>query len=462
MSDTSLRSRVMSGGFYLAMRQGLGMIISLGGMLLLTRLIGPEQYGLYAATFGIFWYFQTVCQLGIEIYLVRYEGEAPLQLYHQAFILLLFMACLGVGIAWLGIPLLQSWIRIPGFERVAQVVFLGLPIVLSGQVPAAKLERMLDYRRLAMIELANQIVFYLVALWFAFRGWGVWAPVAGWYVQQIQGAGLIFWASGYRPRWHWDPALIKQMLAYSLGFSASIWIWYARSLVNPLIVGRLAGAEAVGFIAIAIRLVEVLGFVKSATWRLAIATLSKLQHDSPRLLNAINEGMGLQILALAPLLVGFAWIAPWILPQLFGAQWIPVVMVFPFIALGNMTNALFNLHSSALYVLKHNWQVALFHLIHIGLFIGAALLFVPHYGVIGYGFAEIMALLSYIIIHYSLRQEVGTPDYGLPSIWWFAFALALFVHQFGWWLAIGIIAVLCLPLTHHRLGQYLHMIRSAN
>jgi O-antigen/teichoic acid export membrane protein len=459
MSEASLRAKVMSGGFYLALRQGMGMIISLGGMLLLTRLIGPEQYGLYAATFGIFWYFQTVCQLGIEVYLVRHEGEPLPQIYHQAFTLLLLLGCLGAGLSWLGIPLLQSWLRLPGFEPVAQTVFLGLPIVLMGQVPAARMERLLDYRRFAMIELANQVVFYLVALGLAFQGWGVWAAVAGWYAQQIQGAGLVFWASGYRPRWHWEPQLIKQMLTYSLGFSASIWIWYARSLVNPLIVGRIAGAEVVGFIAIAIRLVEVLGFVKAATWRLALATLSKLQCDRARLLKAVNEGMGLQIVALAPLLVGFAWIAPWILPKLFGERWIPVVVIFPFIALGNLTNALFNLHSSALYVLKRNWDVAIFHAAHMILFVSTTALLTPRYRLIGYGLAEIAALLSYGVIHYYLQRKVGTPNYSLPGVWWAAFALALFVYQLGWWAGLGIIAVLCLPATHQRLGQYLKMIR---
>ena len=435
------------------------MVISLGGMLMLTRLIGPQQYGLYAATFGIFWYFQTVCQLGIEIYLVRYEGEESLEIYDQAFVLLLLLGVLGTGVAMLGLPLLQSWMRLSGFEQVAQVVFVGLPIVLVAQVPAARLERALDYRRFAAIELANQIVFYLVALLCALQGWGVWAPVAGWYVQQIQGAVLVFWAANYRPRWHWDGALIKQMLIYSSGFSTSIWIWYARSLVNPLLIGRIAGAEAVGFVAIAIRLVEVLGFVKSATWRLAIATLSKVQNDRGRLLKAVNEGMGLQVLALAPLLVGFAWVAPWIMPKLFGAEWLPVIAIFPFIALGNLTNSLFNLHSSALYVLKKNWEVAIFHSVHIALFVGSAVLLVPQYGLMGYGLAEIAALLSYGVIHLYLVRELGKPAYLLPMIWWLAFGLALFVYQIGWWASLGIVVVISLPATRDRLSLYAKAVR---
>jgi O-antigen/teichoic acid export membrane protein len=457
----SLRAKVISGGFYLAIRQGLGMVISLGGILLLTRLIGPEKYGLYAATFGIFWYLQTVCQLGIEIYLVRHEGEDHPQLYHQAFTLLSLLGVVGAGLSLLIIPLLQQWTRLPGFSDVAQIVFLGLPLVLISQVPAARLERNLDYRRFAVIELAGQAVFYLIALLLAFRGWGVWAPVTAWYVQQIQSIGLLFWVSKYRPCLFWDLSLVKQMLSYSLGFSTSIWIWYARSLVNPLLVGRLAGAEAVGYVAIAIRLVDVLGFVKAATWRLAIATLSKLQSDRPRLLNAVTEGMGLQTLALGPMLVGFAWVAPWIMPLMFGQQWLPVIAVFPFIAMGNLTNALFNLHSSALYVLKKNWEVAIFHLVHMVLFVGAAAWLIPQFGLVGYGLAELVALLSYGVIHRELVKAVGMPEYALPGLWWIAFAAALFVHQLGWWVGLGLVAVICLPATHQQLRGYIKVMRGA-
>jgi PST family polysaccharide transporter len=68
-----LRNQIMRGGAFLAVRQLLGMVISLVGMLLLTRLIGPEKYGLYTAAFGMAWYLQIVSQLGVEVYLVRRE-----------------------------------------------------------------------------------------------------------------------------------------------------------------------------------------------------------------------------------------------------------------------------------------------------------------------------------------------------------------------------------------------------
>jgi O-antigen/teichoic acid export membrane protein len=455
----SLRTKVMRGGVFLAIRQGLGMIIGLGGVLLLTRTIGPTNYGIYSAAFGMFWYLQILCQLGIEVFIVRQEGEDRPEIYDQAFTLLLLLSLGGVIISQLAMPMLQSWLGLPGFEPVARSMFLSLPLILVLQVPLAKLERQLDYRRVASVELANQFLFYLVALTLAFQGKGVWAPLIAWWCQQVQATLLFFWFSGYRPQLCWNRLLVKQMLTYSIGYSASSWVWQARSLVNPLLIGRFAGAEAVAYVALAIRLVDVLSFVRGATWRIAIAALAQFQSDKRRLVNAVTEGMGLQILALGPLLVLFAIVSPWLIPLLFGAKWLPVVALFPPIALGSLTNALFNMHCSTLYVLKRNWDVTIFHIVHIALFAGSTALLLPHVGMAAYGYGEMIALASYAIVHFYLQWRVGSPSYGLALLWWAAFGAALFVHQVGWWIGVGILGVGILPITHQTLIGYIKSVR---
>lgn len=457
----SLRTQVLRGGTYLVLRQGLGLLVNLGGVLLLTRIIGPEKYGLYAAALSVFTYFQIVSQLGIEVYLVRREGEEQLTTYHQAFTLLLLLGLGGMLLALLALPLLQSWVRLEGFASVAQIMFLALPVTLLFQVPRSQLERHLDYKRIAIVELTSQLLFYLVALPLAFQGFGVWSPVAGWWCQQLQITGLLYWSVGYRPRFFWDLDLIKHMLGYSLSFSSSVWVWQLRTLVNPLVVGRYGGAEAVGYLALAIRMVETLSFVMGATWRISIATLARLQGDRIRLVKALTEGMSLQILALGPLLVGFSWLVPWLLPLLFGPRWLPVLVVYPFIALSYLSNALFNLHSSALYVLHRNLEVTAFHLIHIALFAGAAFLLVPRLGFVGYGWAEVAALASYVAIHIFVVRNIGSPDYRLPGIWWAACAVALFTHQLGWWAALGVVAVVLWPGTHRQLRYYVNSFKGA-
>jgi PST family polysaccharide transporter len=338
---------------------------------------------------------------------------------------------------------------------VAAAIFAGLPLNLASLPPLAQLERALNYHKVAAVELGGQLAYYVMALPLAFCGFGIWAAVAGWWCQLLLTTGLVYKISGSRPRWLWDPPRLKTMVSYGLGFSASIWIWQLRSLVPPLVVGRYAGAEAVGYVALAIRLVESLGFVKAVTWRVSIAALAKVQDERARLIKAITEGMRLQVLALGLLYLGFVLIGPWLLPILLCERWTPVMQIFPFIALGYLVNALFNLHSSALYVVRRNWEVAFFHLIHIILFVGGALILVPRLGIIGYGLGEVIALLSYLFIHFKVVKLIGTPDYLLAGIWTVAFAFSLFWQSIGIVAFVPLLGTLMWPATWKAAAYYL-------
>jgi len=52
-------------------RSGAGMLLSLLGILLLTRRIGSSAYGVYAGGLGILVFLQALAQWGVSTYLLR-------------------------------------------------------------------------------------------------------------------------------------------------------------------------------------------------------------------------------------------------------------------------------------------------------------------------------------------------------------------------------------------------------
>jgi hypothetical protein len=105
----SLRTTAVRGGLYMALRQGLGIAVSTIGLILLTRILGPEAFGIWVAALGIYNYFLTLSGWGVDIYLIRQEGEPSAQDYHQAFTLLLLSGMAGTGLAFLALPLMGRW-----------------------------------------------------------------------------------------------------------------------------------------------------------------------------------------------------------------------------------------------------------------------------------------------------------------------------------------------------------------
>src|SRR3712207_8623258 len=56
---------------------------------------------------------------------------------------------------------------------------------------------------------------------------------------------------------------------------------------------------------------------------------ARLQESRDRVVQALDKGMNLQLMALGPLQAGTVLVAPWIIPLLLGPEWLPALEVYP-------------------------------------------------------------------------------------------------------------------------------------
>ncbi len=83
------------GAIYLAARYGLGVIVGVGNMLVMTWWIGPHAYGLFVTAVGIVAFLAIVARGGIDTYLVR--SEAPDARMYGTATTLILGASIGLG-----------------------------------------------------------------------------------------------------------------------------------------------------------------------------------------------------------------------------------------------------------------------------------------------------------------------------------------------------------------------------
>jgi O-antigen/teichoic acid export membrane protein len=415
--SSGLRAQVFRGGVYLAVRQALGTVLSILGLLLLTRIVGPTQYGIYAAAIGILTVVQLIAPLGINVYLIRHEQEIDATLRDTATSVLFAAGVIGTMVLLAATPIFAQITRLPHFIPVAVVLFLSLPVSQLSQVPLALLDRALDYRRMAWVELTSQALFLIVGVVLALGNYGAWALVAGFWAQQLSLLLLLVLTTGYRPRLVWERSTARQAVKYGVAYTGSSWIYQLRRLVNPLVVGRYLGAEAVAMVAVATQIVSGLGFMSVASWRLSTAALARVQTELPRMARAISEGMTLQLLATAPALIVFAFVGQYLISSFMGPSWRPVMAIYPYLAIIAMANAMFTLQSSALYVLRENAAMARYHVAHVVLLAAAAAVLVPQLGITGYGVAELATIAGFYVLHReAARRIAGIRYFAVPRM----------------------------------------------
>jgi PST family polysaccharide transporter len=457
----ALRRAAMRGGLYLIARQAVSVMLKFIGVMLITRVLGPDGYGAYVSGLNIYQYTAMLAQTGIGVYLLRYEGDIPDATFRTAYTLLAVLGLLLAAAFEVGAPGLSHWVGVDGFGEITQILMLALPCQLLALPASVRLERDLDYRRVATLEILGQLAFYLLAIPLMLSGCGPSSLAFGWLLQQAVTCVAAHLMARRRPDFGFDAAAARAIAGYAANFSAASWIWQLRILVNPMVVGPALGAQAVGLVGMTISLLEMLSIIKTIIWRLSVAILAKVQHNRDKLRQAVEEGMELQTLAVGAILLGFGWTGAVIVPWLFGARWSGLMEIYPYLAAAYLANASFNMHSSVLSVLCRNGELAIFHGVHVALFASIAMLLVPHFGVAGYGFGELAALASYGVVHAYLARAVGSPRYLPVATWWLGIALGLFWRELGLWAAAAPFLALALPPSPARLIGFYRRLKAS-
>lgn len=451
--EPRLRRAALRGGAYLAGRQVVSILLKFVGVMLITRVLGPAGYGAYVSGISIYQYAATISYAGVGVYLLRHEGDAPEMSYGTAYSILMMTGLPLLAGIEMGAGVLANWTGVAGFEPVMRIIVLGLPLQLLAMPASVRLERRLDYRSVAMVEIVGQIAFYVLAVPLVILKFGPSSLAAAWVLQQTVTCLAAHIVTKTYPRFSFDRPTARSIVRYAAEYSVANWIWQARMLVNPLIVGPALGAQAVGIVGMTVGLLEMLSVIKTIAWRLSVAILTKFRSDLEKLRKAVTEGMELQVLAVGTILLGFGWTGHFIVPRLFGVRWLGVMDIYPYIAVSYLTTATFNIHSATLSVINRNRGLAIYHIISVSIFAVVAYFAVSKVGILGYGYAELATIPAYVVMHFVLARAIGSPDYRLAALWWVGAAIGLFWQLGPWAIAVPFL-MLSMPISIRKLKQY--------
>jgi PST family polysaccharide transporter len=458
-----MRSAVLRGGATMAVREVLGIVVRLGGIVVLTRVLGPTTFGLYASALAITTVLGIIASLGAEVYLPRSEEEPTIRTYQETTASLLVSGCVVGGVV--AAVLLADPHLVPDHRYAAPLAVMALAVPISvARVPARiMLERRFAWGKVAVVDLGGDVCLYLVGVTLALLQFGIWAPVSGYVAWQIWSLVAACCLARYVPRPRWSAAQLRVLARYGLTLSTSTLLNRGEDLVNPLVVGSHLGTRSVGFASFAMRMGETVAFPARASWRLALVAFGQVQGDRARLRRGIEESMALQVLVLGAAFLGFCLIAPLIIPPIFGDRWEPALALFPFVAVRYVVLAVNGPQSSALYVLGAQSAVIRLAAMRATAAVVAALVFVPLCGLEGFGIALLAPTVSLAGFTLSMRKRLPI-SYREPFLWAFAFLPGCFAHvvggPYGYLLVLTALPACLSPLGRHRLADYAGHLRA--
>lgn len=297
------------------------ILVQLVSVVILARLLSPNDYGLFAMVMSIAGIAEVFRDFGLSQAMIQAKHVSRAQRDS------LFWINTGIGLTLTLLVFAGSW-GIAAFYHHPELTGLaqGAALVffingLSTQYRAS-LSRSLKFRALAIIDLSSAIFSVCVAVFMGFMAYGAWALVG-----QLLAQALIFLlfaaiASKWIPRLPRRSTPLRGFIRFGRNMVATQIIGYMGSNADRVIIGSFLGAAPLGLYTRPYQLVmNIANQLRSPITNVAIPVLSRLQESPRRYWEFTRIGqtaLGYSIVAAFGLAVGASKPLTFLL---LGAQW---------------------------------------------------------------------------------------------------------------------------------------------
>jgi O-antigen/teichoic acid export membrane protein len=306
---------------------GFTYLIQLGQTVVLSRLLDPADFGLFAMTLVVTGFATLLAEMGLANAVIQ-AREVSAESRSSLYWLNVLTGTAAFAVVCLSSPLVAAAY---GESRVAGLLpWVALPLLFGsfGQQFQAFFERELEFGRLAEIEVGSGIVGALVAIGAALAGGGVLALAAGLVANTAVRNGLLM-LFGWR-RWRPSLRLRREDLGGYVGFafrhSGQRLANYVSANLDYALIGGFLGARPLGYYTVAYNLANLPSSrVNAVVNRVFFPLLARAQSDPSRVRDAYLRLQEYTATINFPIVAGLAITAPLLIPVFYGEDWIPAV-----------------------------------------------------------------------------------------------------------------------------------------
>jgi O-antigen/teichoic acid export membrane protein len=322
-----------AGGAITLLAQGGKLALQMISMTVLARLLTPADYGLVGMVTVVTGFVALFNDLGLSTATIQ-----KAQINHQQISTLFWVnVTAGVLIALVVAALapVVAWFYAEPRLTILMGISAGLFLLAGFTVQhQALLRRQMRLGALAIIEILSLLFGALAAVLAALLGAGYWSLIVMSFAGTMGGILGVWWACRWWPGLPARRSGVRRMLGFGANLTGfHVLNYFARNLDNVLI-GKVWGAEALGFYAKAhgllmLPLTQITGPVAAA----AILTLSRVAEEPARYRTYYLKCLSLITLVTMPLAVFLMVMSSEVIYVVLGPQWSEAARIFMFLGI---------------------------------------------------------------------------------------------------------------------------------
>ena len=418
INESDLKGRTVRGGAFAMGAEGIEFVLRLGSIVLLARMLLPENFGLIAMVTAITAIAERFKDLGLSTATVQRSVITHAQVSS------LFWVNTGVGtllmlaIMGLAYPIARFYDE-PRLTLVTMTIgtgFLWSGLAVQHQ---ALLRRRMQFPRIAAIQVVSSTLSVVLAVVLAAKGFGYWALVA----REVSKG--LFSAAGTWLCVPWLPGApvrrigVRSMLAFGGHITGFNFANFLAQNLDQILIGKLFGPVPLGLYRQGVNLV--LGPIAQLSYpvnSVAEAALSRLQADPVTYRRYYLRILSTLALLTMPLVAFLCVMADDIVLVVLGPQWIPATDYFRIFAIAVFVRPVMSTPGFVMVTQGRSRRYLWWGVIST-LVLVACILVGSQWGPTGVAYAQVAStyLLLFPVLHWGFKgTPIGLRDFA-SAIW---------------------------------------------
>ncbi len=401
----SLKSQTVSGVKWLVGGSFLHKLISFTTTIIIARYLGPSVYGLVSFAMVIVASFELFKSLGVDSALLRRTDDFD-RAANTAFLIIPSLGLFLFILLYISAPYIGKIMGNPDLIPVTRALGIIFVMTCFSKVSNIVLEREMQFKTVAIIEMIGSIIFSVVAIIGTFLDYKVWSLVLAYIIKSIFHFICVWIKANWRPAFQFDKKLAREMLSFGKFIFLGSVLVYFKSALDSLLVGKLLGITMLGFYAVAFNIsnfsYEYFGI---KVYRVTYPVYAKLAGSLDNLRGAYLKVTKYLSLIAIPLGLGVFLMGEDFLRVAYGNKWIGAIGVLKVLAWAGIFNTLPASASGIFMACGKPKESMKTTAVQVILFFLLITPFAKLYGLVGVGSVVVLAsLLSCIYTFYLLNK----------------------------------------------------------
>lgn len=326
VSTAPLKTTIIQGAAFLFGKRALVQIVISLTNIVLARILLPAEFGVYAVVIFTSQLLTVFADVGLSASYIQKKEQPTRDELYSIFTVQAGLGCV-LAVIYVGAsPFIVQFFQLSTTAltvfRFYALIFLLTPFKA---VSLAILERNLQYKKVAVLEIIESVIACAVMLISAVNGWGVFSFVIGTVTALCIVVCLYLSLSKWTPRFVFKMRVLHPLIRFGLPFQNHILAGLFYGPVILLYLGKVAGTEELGYYQFSAGVAALPLAISEVISRLLFPLVSRSVHDRNLIQKIVAGALSAIAVITVPLVAWFVFFAPHLLKFVFTDKWLPVL-----------------------------------------------------------------------------------------------------------------------------------------